>query len=78
MSLPPIANQQPMFLAPPPNQHQIMQRNPHPIALPPIAQQQYAIVQPTAIRGPGQQLAFPAPQHVHTQQQLALPPIIYQ
>ena len=78
VSLPPIAHQQPMFLAPPSNQHQIMHRNQHPIALPPIAHQQSAFVQPPAIRGPGQQHALPQSQHIHTQQQLALPPITYQ
>ena len=77
VSLRSIAHQQPMFLAPP-SQHQIMQRNQHPIALPPIAHQQSTFVQPPAIRGPRQQHALPQSQHVHTQQQLALPPITYQ
>merc|ERR1712121_432952 len=64
VSLPPIAHQQPLFLPPPPNQHQIMQRN-HPIALPPIAHQQSTFVQPPALTGPQQQRALPAPrQHV--------------
>ena len=76
VSLPPIAHQQPMFLPPPPNQHQIMQSNQHPIALPPIAHQQSAFVQPPALMEPQQQLVLPPPQQQFSlpqpQQQLAI------
>merc|ERR1712243_307257 len=90
VSLPPIAHQQPLFLPPPTNQNQIIQRNHYPIALPPIAHQQSTFVQPPALMGPQQQLALPQPhqqpalrqhapvdnQNLHTQ--VALAPITYQ